>query len=185
MVSEGWKHEQTEVPGVRAVAELYPKAHQGTYSLRLIATAATGQDPPLVIADRPVVVTTPPVTVYKGQLVHVTGWVKVAAPSLRNLEGAILYDNLGGPTTALRWRTKADWQPFDFVREARETGDFTLTMALTGLGEICFDDLKIIALETQSGAQTAGEKPGGSTPRGGAFDFLKRMPRFGGKPEPE
>src|SRR5262249_20345432 len=120
MVSEGWRHEQTDVPGVRAVAELYPKAHKGTYSLRLIATAATGQDPPLIIADRPVVVTTPSVTVYKGQLVHVTGWVKVAAPSLRNLEGAILYDNIGGPATALRWRTKTDWQSFDFVREARE-----------------------------------------------------------------
>jgi hypothetical protein len=179
----GWKHEQVEVPGVRAVAELYPQPHKGTYCLRLIATAATGQDPPLVINDRPVTVTTPPVTVYKGQLVRVIGWVKVAAPSLRNLEGAILYDSLGGPATALRWRSKCDWQQFDFVREAAATGEFTLTMALTGLGEICFDDMQIIPLDTQSGPQTTGDKPTAGAGRGGAFDFLKKFPRLGPKTE--
>lgn len=187
MVAEGWKHEQVEIEGVRAAAELYPKAKQGAYCLRLIATPATGQDPPTVIGDRPVTVTTPPVTIYKGQIVHISGWVKVAAPSLNNLEGALLYDSLGGSSAALRWRTKADWQKFDLVREAPETGELTITMALAGLGEICFDDLQIIPLESEPGQPSPGDKPA-ATPasnRGGAFDFLKKIPRIGGKAEPE
>ncbi|HTI52444.1 MAG TPA: hypothetical protein VL475_15880, partial [Planctomycetaceae bacterium] len=187
MVAEGWKHEQVEIAGVRAAAELYPKAKQGGYCLRLIATPATGQDPPTVIGDRPVTVTTPPVTVYKGQIVHISGWVKVAAPSLNNLDGAILYDSLGGYPSALRWRTKADWQKFDLVRDASETGELTITLALTGLGEICFDDLQIIPLESDAGSPSPGDKPAAtpSSNRGGAFDFLKKIPRFGGKTEPE
>lgn len=185
MKAEGWTQELMSIDGIRANAEQYPRAHSGTYSLRLIATPAPGEDPPVLVPERPVAVTSPPVTVYKGQLVYIGGWVKVAAPSLGNLDGAMLYDSLGGPTAALRWRTTADWKQFELVREVPETCELTVTMALAGLGEIRFDDLQIIPLDVdpnQPGAsKAAAGRPGKSSP----FDFLRRIPGFGGKTDPE
>ena len=55
-----------------------------------------------------------------------------------------------GPATALRWRSKSDWQMFDLTREVYETTELTLTMALSGLGDVRFDDLEIIPLDVDS-----------------------------------
>ncbi len=186
MVAEGWKHEQSDIAGVRAAAELYPIGHSGTYSLRLIAAPAAkldGADPPASIPERPVTVISPPVTVYKGQLVYISGWVKVSAPSLGNLDGAVFYDSLGGPATALRWRTVADWNRFELVREVSETTELTLTMALSGIGEIRFDDLEIVPLDVDAASSANPGKSAASDSRRGAFDFLKRLPGFRGKSE--
>jgi hypothetical protein len=186
MVAEGWKHEQSDIAGIRATAELYPKGHKGTYSLRLIAAPAAklnGEDPPASIPERPVTVISPPVTVYKGQLVYISGWVKVSAPSIGSLDGAIFYDSLGGPGTALRWRTIADWNRFELVREVSETTELTLTMALSGLGEIRFDDLEIIPLEVDASPSPNPAKSAAPDARPGPFDFLKRLPGFRGKTE--
>jgi len=57
-------------------------------------------------------------------------------------------------------------------------------MALSGLGEIRFDDLEIIPFNVESspGAQMIKNSPG--APRSGPLDFLKRLPGFKGKAEP-
>jgi hypothetical protein len=183
VVAEGWKHELATIDGIRATAELDPRARSGTYCLRLVAAPAAGRDAPVSVAQRPVSVTTPAVTVHKGQLVYISGWVKVSAPSLGNLDGAMLYDSLAGLPGALRWRTPTpDWQPFELVREVPETGELTLTMALTGLGEIRFDDLQIKPLDPDN--SVAGKNKNGppaKTPgKSGPLDFLKRWPNFGG-----
>jgi hypothetical protein len=185
MVAEGWKHEQTAIDGVWATAELYPRAHKGSYALRLVAAPAAGRDAPVAIHERPVTVISPPVTVYKGQLVYISGWVKVASASAANLDGAVLYDSLSGPGTALRWRQVADWRKFELVREVTETTELTLTMALTGLGEIRFDDLEIIPLDVESSPTARSVKNTPGSGRSNPFDFLKRLPGFRGKTDPE
>jgi hypothetical protein len=185
IVAEGWKHEQTQIEGVNATAELYPRAHSGTYSLRLVAAPASGKDPPASVPDRPVTVVSPPITVYKGQLVYISGWVKVSAPSAGSQDGAIFFDNLGGPAAALRWRTTADWKKFELVREVPETTELTVTMALTGLGDIRIDDLEIIPLDVENNPAARSIKNAPGPGRTGPFDFLKRLPGFRGKTEPE
>ena len=188
MVAEGWTRTETAISGVLSTAELIKRAHQGTYALRLAAAPTTGLDPPVSIPERPVTVVSPPVTVYKGQLVYIRGWVKMEAPSLGNLEGAVFYDSLGGPGTALRWRNKADWQMFDLTREVHETTELTLTMALSGLGDVRFDDLEIIPLNVNSSPAKGNGKyatPTGRGGRGGPLDFLRRLPGFGGKTDPD
>jgi hypothetical protein len=188
MVAEGWTRAETAISGVRSTAELHARAHTGTYALRLAAAPAAGLDPPVSISERPVTVVSPPITVYKGQLVYISGWVKLEAPSLCNLEGAVFYDSLGGPATALRWRNKADWQFFDLAREVTETTELTLTMALSGLGDVRFDDLAIIPLDVDSSPGKGNGKsalPAARRGRGGPLDFLRRLPGFGGKTEPD
>ena len=80
-------------------------------------------------------------------------------------------------------------EPFvEVLVEVPETGELTLTMALTGLGEIRFDDLQIKPLDPDN--SVAGKNrdgPAAKTPaKTGPLDFLKRWPNFGGtKPESE
>ena len=183
MVAEGWLRKETAIEGVRSTAELNPRAHTGTYALRLAAVPATGKDPPLTISERPVTVVSPPITVYKGQLVYIGGWVKIDAPSRGNLDGAMLYDSLCGPAAALRWRTVGPWQKFELVREVHETCELTLTMALSGLGEIRFDDLEVILLDVDSNPAARTIKNSAPAGHGGPFDFLKNLPGIKGKSE--
>src|SRR5690606_26352469 len=105
---------------------------------------APGKELPAVLPQNPVTVTTPAVTVHSGQVVSVSGWIRVTTPISHSLDGAIVYDNLGGPISALRWQAACDWQRFSIIREVHQSGSFTVTMSLGGLGEIQFDDLKII-----------------------------------------
>ena len=92
-IAAKWRHEQEEIGGVRAAAEFYPDPHEGDYCLRLIAVPATGEDVPNVVAGTPVAVSTPPLPVRAGQILHASGWVRVVAPMTAGLDGAMLYDN--------------------------------------------------------------------------------------------
>jgi hypothetical protein len=182
VIAAGWKHEQNSVEGIRAAAELYPRPHGGKYCLRLIAAPASGQDAPRIVTDRPVTVTSPRVDVHKGQLVIIKGWVRLAAPSLGTTDGVLLYDSLGGQSGALRWRTPFPWQQFSLIREVHESTALTLTMTLTGLGEVHFDDLEVIVVDGSdviSPSDAANPRP---EQRPGPLNFLRGLPGLRGKP---
>jgi hypothetical protein len=177
MLVEGWKHTQNTVDGIRASAELYPAARQGKYALRLIAVPAAGQDPPHVVAESPVTITTPDVTVRSGQVVYVSGWIRIAAPIFGSLDGATVYDNLGGQISALRFHTKTGWQRFELIREAHESGVLNVTVALGGIGEVHLDDLQIVP-HTPRTAPSQPTPPAADSSGSKAFDFWNRMPRL-------
>lgn len=187
MVTEGWRHDKTDIPGVQATAEVSPQAHQGNYSLRLVAVPRKGTTPQVALPEFPVTVTSPGVTVYRGQLVYISGWVKVSAPITASVDGAMLSDSLGGESLALRWRKPVDWHEFHLVREVHETTELTLTVTLSGLGEVFFDDVQVVPLNpNESGSSkdapaTATGKPSGSNP----LDFLKKIPGLRPKAEAE
>lgn len=97
-----------------------------------------------------------------------------------SLEGVTLTDNLTGLTGAMRWTEKRDWQSLELLREAYQDGDFTLTFTLHGLGDVQFDDLKVIthdppqpvsAPATEASPADVGTKPG-------RLDFWQRLPKF-------
>ena len=70
--------------------------------------------------------------------------MKVSGPITGSVDGAMLYDSHSGPLGALRWRDATDWQQFTLIREVVESGTMSITLALTGLGEVQFDDLRVI-----------------------------------------
>jgi hypothetical protein len=186
MVAEGWKRSENEIEGIKSTGELDRGAHQGSYCLKLAAGLVDGAEPPAVLSEPPVTITTPPVTVYKGQIVHISGWVRVVSPIVSNLDGAVLYDNIQGPGAGLHWKKASAWKQFELIREVTKTTDLTLTIKMTGLGDIRFDDLQIIPLDADSvpekGSGTSAKqvsRPGTVVP----WDFLKRLPGFNGKNE--
>ncbi|HUG91106.1 MAG TPA: hypothetical protein VML55_09745, partial [Planctomycetaceae bacterium] len=186
MVVEGWQHTQTPIDGLRADAELHPADRGGKYALRLWAFPEAGREAPAVLTKSPVTVTSPPITVHGGQIVHVGGWVRVATPIARTLDGVLLYDNLTGPAGALRWTDPTDgWQRFELVREIHESGQLTITAALSGLGEIQFDDLQVIAHNPRLEPSVAPlQQAADDSPWSGPRRLLERFPGFGPKPEP-
>ncbi len=185
MISRGWQHVQSTQPGIRAVAELHPTSHSGQYSLRLAAGPQTGQDVPRILEDSPVAVTTAHIPVAAGQIVHLSGWVRIRRPLLATHDGIKIYDSLLGESAAIRMRETRDWQQFELIREVSETGECSLTFELAALGEVLLDDLQIQVFQPPGrpgGTPTAKssaepDKPTSAT--GGTLDFLQRIPGLG------
>jgi len=235
MVDEGWQHTQEPLRGVRAEAELALTSPLGNYALRLAAVPETNTDAPTVVDRRLVSVTTPAMTVHKGQILLVTGKVRIITPITASIDGVTLSDNLFGPVAALRWQRpdiwrrppawalreqrddsdepnrrddtrnrhaprsahdsrwpaawqrpkdkqlKENWERFEIIREVAHSGEYRLTISLHGLGEIQFDDLKVVALDAP---QVRDKDPSASTAetgqrsRPGALDFLPRLPKL-------
>ena len=149
MMASGWRHEQRAIPGVQSVAELHPSPQQGQYSLRLAARvdseAPRNQPPPSSLNKIPVTVVSPPISVHAGQVVRISGWVKLPQPVTGSLDGATLHDSLLGKTGAWRIKPSRDWQRLEVLRVVPESQEFTITVALHGLGELAIDDLQITA----------------------------------------
>ncbi len=182
MLVEKWKNKQSNINGVRTGAELTQSSRDGKYVLRLWAAAVPGNPLAGGLPDSPVTYTTPPLPVRSGQIVHVSGWVQVVAPITGNLDGAMLYDSLIGPIGALRWNEPAGWQRFELIREVHETGDFSIKMVLTGLGDVRFDDLRVVPHNPQGATEFAGHSSQApddeSSGRGGPLKFLERLPKL-------
>jgi hypothetical protein len=116
------------------------------------------------VTRNPVTVTTPEITVRAGQVIHISGWVRVVSTISGSLDGAMLYDSQNGPVGALRWHERSGWRRFVMVREVQYSGKLNLTMTLTGLGEIQFDDLRVtphtprLKSETENDLNLADER---------------------------
>lgn len=183
MIVEGWQHSQSSLDGVRAGAELVQSGREGKYCLRLWAAPVPGHQQLGSLPHSPVTMTTPPLPVRSGQIVHVSGWVQVVAPVTQSLDGAMLYDSLLGPSGALRWDTPAEWQRFELIREVHESGDFSLNLVLTGLGDVRFDDLQVVPHDPQAEIEFAGHSSADgnaeSNQRSGPLKLLDRLPKLG------
>jgi len=143
-IRSGWTQTQHSIEGVSATAETYPSPRKGKSALRLIAIPTTGIDAPEIFSKPPVSVSSPPMPVRKGQILHVSGWVKVIAPPSRSLDAITVHDNIDRMLGALRFTEKSGWQRFQFLREVRADGPYILTLTLHGMGEVLFDDLQVI-----------------------------------------
>ncbi len=158
-IGAGWTQSQHAVEGVRAVAELYPSPHKGKMALQLIAIPNTGIDAPEIFSKPPVSVSSPPISVRRGDILHISGWIKVIAPPSRSLEGITVHDNIDRSLGALRFTEKSGWQRFQALREVRDDGSYILTLTLHGMGEVLFDDLQVIPHRVRTVRAASGEEP--------------------------
>jgi hypothetical protein len=179
----GWQQTASS-SGIRSGVQLVAASGREGRCLRLAATPETNRDPPSVIEAPPITVSSPPVAVRAGQVLHVSGWVRVATAISGSLDGVTLSDNLTGNTGAWHWREKREWQRFEMLREAYVDGPFVLTFTLHGLGDVQFDDLQLIAHDPPGESQLAThtEPAANSDPKAGRFDFLRRLPKFPQRP---
>jgi len=142
MVDEGWRNIQHELEGIRAAVEITTLQGSQNSILRMVSLKTTEGEPPITLPAPPLALETPPVNVVPGQIVHISGRIRIPYPVRSTLEGVTLSENLTG--TRLRWTDADSWQPFEMIREVTSDTDLKLRLTLHGLGEVWFDDLKIV-----------------------------------------
>ncbi len=144
MVASGWKHVQHTQAGLESSAELVPGTpHAGQFSLRMRVWPTDAESPPELVESPPIWITSGPVNVRAGELLRISGFVRVPAPVVGNIDGLMIIDSLGGPALAERVAVSAEWRPFTLYRVAARDDAATVTFALTGIGEAWIDDVTI------------------------------------------
>jgi hypothetical protein len=135
---------------------------EGRYALQLAAAAARPEKPPLV--EEPIITClTPPIPVFSGQVVRITGKVLVPRELTGGQDGLMIYDTLMGSVGAQRFRSASPqgrWQSFEIYRDVKESTDFQVVFQLCGLGEAWIDDLQVLAVSLD---QSPGDE---KTPEG-------------------
>jgi hypothetical protein len=67
------------------------------------------------------------------------------------------------------------------IREVRQSGPFTLTFALNGLGELKLDDIRVVPLDSGTDSdplQSPPESADGGNKRSRALEFFNRLPKL-------
>jgi hypothetical protein len=82
----------------------------------------------------------------QGQIVEITGWVRIDKP-FADGDGLHIVDSLGGPELSLIVGQTSGWQTFRMVRAAGQMTELRLTFALTGLGSAKVDAVMVRALQ--------------------------------------
>jgi hypothetical protein len=192
MLRAHWRLFQHRQAGVVARGELsVVEPHGGKTSLRLTAEPADDEKPPALIETAPLwVVTTPPVALTAGQWVRIHLWVRIPKPITGSLDGVMVLDSFGREPLAERIGVTSGWKEVTLYRAVPATGELTVTVALTGLGDVFIDDLTIEPLAPASPrrAPTPAVQPrplatsnGGQAPRRRSmrFPFVPSKPAVG------
>jgi hypothetical protein len=144
-VPKGWVVRETPsldavVPLVRRVAT---EPHSGKQCLMLKLSPKNAAAPPLALERTYLSVQSPAVALPPGTLVRITAWARLPGNLAGSVDGAMLFDSVGGEALAVRLVTSTKWHRYTFYREVPASGQVSVTMALTGMGEVYFDDVKI------------------------------------------
>jgi hypothetical protein len=77
--------------------------------------------------------------------VRISAWMKIPAGTSGSPDGALFYDSAGGEPLAVRLTATAknDWQRVTLYRRVPANGTIQVTLALTSLGVVLFDDVRV------------------------------------------
>jgi hypothetical protein len=150
MLKAGWRQQRQTPPGIGCDVSLsLADPHSGRSALRVQAWPADPKQAPQTL-DRPLVwITSSPIPVRQGQLVQIHGWVNVPKQLAATSEGLLVFDSITGPELGDRIRLTQGWHEFTLYRAVPQSGELSVTFALTGLGEASIDDLSISLLEPE------------------------------------
>jgi hypothetical protein len=147
MTQGGWRHFQQSLAGLDSHVELSGSAPKhGDYCLAMHVTSSEARGAP-AIEWPPIWVVSPPMPVSEGQVIEITGWVRVDEPLGGDGGGLQIVDSLGGGELSLAARSTTGWQPFRMVRAVPEPTELRLTFALCGTGSAQVDAVMVRALQ--------------------------------------
>jgi hypothetical protein len=160
LLSAGWRHQQLPQPGIASAVRLSPDSpHEGTYCLELEVTNTDPDYPVAVVPTSPVWISTPALAVKAGELVEITGMVRVPESLIGTVDGLQIIDSLGGPGMSTRIVHSRDWQPIRIVRAVPADGQVTVSLALAGLGKAQVDSFAIRSLRPGPAVATQQSAP--------------------------
>jgi hypothetical protein len=131
------------------------KPKEGERCLMLQVKAKNPQQAPRALERTFLAINSPAVHLKPGTLVQVSGWVRIPKAITASVDGALLYDSAGGEPLAVRLTAATGWKKFTLYRRVPASGTINVTLALTGLGTVYFDDVRIEPLvkETEPAIQ--------------------------------
>lgn len=147
-----------EKPTVQKTVKAPP--HEGKQCAMLKIAPRPNVPAPSSLERTVMALQSPAVRLNPGTVVRISGWVCVPQRITGTPDGALLYDNSAGDAFAIRLLNPMRWKQFTVYRRVPASGTMQLTLALTGLGTVYFDDIRIEPLLPSGGAaQTAASLP--------------------------
>lgn len=131
--------------------------HEGRQAAMLQVKPKSAKGAPQALERTLVAITSPPVRLSPGSLVQVSGWICIPEAITASADGAVFYDSIGGEPLGVRLTEPTPWKKFTLYRRVPSTGTMQVTLALTGIGTVYFDDVRIEPL-VQGAATTAATK---------------------------
>ena len=131
---------------------------EGKQCAMLQIKAKNPQTAPSALERTLLAITSPPVQLQPGSLVQISGKICIPTPITASADGALFYDNIGGEPFAVRLTEPTGWKKFTFYRRVPSSGTVQVTLALTGIGTVYFDDVRIEPLVAGAGNTTARQK---------------------------
>ncbi|MCS6976916.1 MAG: hypothetical protein NZM31_07920 [Gemmatales bacterium] len=154
-IRQHWTMQETSLDSVQSRAAIVAdKAQQGKHCLKLEIKPQDRRQTPGALERTFLAVHTPAYPLQPGSLVRITGWVRIPEPIQASADGVLFYDSAGGEPLAVRLTDPTPWRRFTLYRRVPDSGFIHLTMALTGIGTVYFDDLRI---EPMLSAQVPGQ----------------------------
>ncbi len=101
------------------------------------------QAAPIALERTLLALTSPTVKLSPGTLVRVSAWVRIPTAITASPDGALFYDSAAGEPLAVRLTEATAWKKMTLYRRVPESGQISVTIALTGLGSVYFDDVRI------------------------------------------
>lgn len=117
---------------------------EGQRCLKLEIKPKNPKLPPGALERTFLAINSPMVKLKPGDLVRISAWVRIPKPITASADGALLYDSAGGEPLAIRLTGDIPkWKKYTLYRRVPASGTINVTLALTGLGTVYFDDVRI------------------------------------------
>lgn len=116
---------------------------EGKQCLMLKLTAKDALKAARVLERTFLAIHSPAVHLPPGTPVRISAWVRVPGDITGSPDGVLLYDSAGGEPLAVRIMLPTAWRQFILYRTVPDSGTINVSMALTGLGTVYFDDIRI------------------------------------------
>jgi len=143
LMRAGWENRRLDDDRIGTMVQLTDQQPVGgAYSLKMDAFDKTDAQR-MDIDAPPLWISTPRISVRRGQLVRIHGWVNIPKVIRGNADGLMIVDSLGGEAMAERIPITDGWQEFTLYRGVFSDTDLQVTFTLTGLGTVMMDEVTI------------------------------------------
>lgn len=146
MTQAGWKNRRNQKAGLSTQVELTREASVGgDYGLKLSVNSGSGLS--TVVGTDPLRIESAGVTIRKGQLIRIHGYVNLPQPLTGGEDGLRITDSIAGPGMATRVLQTGGWQQFTIYRFAPRNGEISIEFAMSGVGQAMLDEVTIRTMD--------------------------------------
>lgn len=147
----GWTVRKDTIDEVTlAEARVAESPHEGSQCWKLTITPRDPQYAPEALERTFLIVNTAAVSLPPGTTVRLSGWYRIPQPIRASADGLLIYDSAGTEALGVRLYHSPQWKKIEVYRQVPLSGQVSMSIALTGIGTVFFDELKIEAINAVS-----------------------------------